>query len=74
MAAEIGLRGGGPLRPHGRQALTIARDGRIAGIQPGDELAREFGAAAMLAEAEEGPGPFAKPLYQPGFRQELEMA
>src|SRR5260370_42695613 len=46
----------------------------MRGIEPGDELAGKLGAAAMLAETEEGPGSFPKPLHQPGFRQQLEMA
>ena len=74
MAAEIGLRGGGARGPHGGQPLAVARDGRIAGIEPRDQLARELGAAAVLAEAEEGPGAFAEPLDQAGLGQQLEMA
>jgi hypothetical protein len=74
MAAEIGLRGRRPLRPHGGEPLAVAGDGGVVGIEPADQLARELGAAAMLAEAEERPRAFAKPLHQSGFRQELEMA
>ena len=74
VAAEIGLRGVGARGPHGGQPLAVAREDRIGGIEPLDQLAGELGAAAALAQAEERPGAFAEALDQAGLGQQLQMA
>ncbi len=74
VAAEIGLRGGRARGAHRGEPLAVARDGRVGRIEPRDELARELGAAAALAQPEERPGAFAEALDQAGLGQELEMA
>src|SRR5262249_27951539 len=74
VAAEIGLRRGSPRRAHRREPLAVARDSVVGGIEPNDELARELGGAATLAQAKEGPGAFAEALDQTGLGQEPQMA
>ena len=73
VAAEIGLRGVGALRPHRRQALPVARQRGVVGIETGDEFARQFGGAAALAQAEERPRSFAETIDQPGLGEEPQM-
>ena len=72
--AEIILRRRGARGPHRREPVAVARDHRILGVEPGDQLARELGAAAAFGQAEERPGALAEALDQPGLGQELEMA
>jgi hypothetical protein len=74
VTAEVGLRRVGALGAHRCQTLAIARDGHVIGVKPGDELARERGAAAMLTQPKERPRAFAKAIDQPCFGQKLEVA
>ena len=60
--------------PHRGEPLAVARDGRVGGIEPRDQRARQLGAAAVLGEPEERPGALAEALDQPGLDQQLEMA
>ena len=70
MAAEIILCRGSPAGAHCGEPLAVPRDDRVLGIEPSDQGARDIGAAtAALAEPEERPGAFTKPLDQPGFGQ-----
>ena len=73
MPAEIILRGGGAGGAHGGQALAVAGDDRIVGIEPRDQRAGDVGAAAALAETEEGPRAFAEALDQAGFGEKPQM-
>ena len=73
VATEIGLRDRLPLRPHRCQPLAIARERRVGRVEPGNEIAGELGGPAPLAQAEEGPRPFAEPVDQPGLGQEPQM-
>ena len=43
MAAEIGLRGRGARGAHGGEPLAVARQRRVGGIEPRDQVARELG-------------------------------
>ena len=74
VAAEIGLRGGGAGAAHGRQPFAVAGDGRVVGVEPGDEGAGDVGRAAVFAQAEKCPRPFAEALDQPGLGQKPQMA
>src|SRR4051812_960038 len=58
MPGEIGLRRLRALRSHGEQALTIAPERGVVGIEAGHELARERRRAAPLRQTKEGPRPF----------------
>ena len=53
--AEIVLRGLRPLRPHRGEALAIARERHVLGIQVGNELAGKLGGIPTIAQAEERP-------------------
>ena len=57
-----------------RAARGRARSIGSAGSSRADQRAREVGAAAVLGEAEEGPGALAEALDQPGLGQQLEVA
>ena len=46
----------------------------IGRIEPVEQRARNLRAAAMLGQAEEGPGAFAEALDQPGLGQQPQMA
>ena len=73
VAAEIGLRGGVALRAHRGQPLAIACQRRVGGIEARNQLARQLGRPAALAQAEERPGPFPEAIDQPGLGQEPQM-
>ena len=72
--AEISLRRGGAGLAHRGEPGAVARDRRIGGIEPLQQRARHRGAAAMLGQAEEGPGALAEALHQPGLGQKPQMA
>ena len=72
--AEIGLRRGGARRAHRGEPVAVAGDDAVGRVEPSEQRARDFGAAAVLGQAEERPGALAKALDQPGFGQQLEMA
>ena len=74
VAAEIGLRHLVALRAHGNEPLAIARQRRVVGIEPRDELARELGRAAALAQTKERPRSFAESVDQAGLGEEPQMA
>ena len=73
MRAEIGLRRGGARGAHRGELGAVAGDGLVGGMQMREQRAGNLGAAAVLGEAEEGPGALAEALDQPGFGQQLEM-
>jgi len=50
VAPEIVLRGGGARGAHRGEALAVARDRRVVGIEPSDQSAGNVGGAAALAE------------------------
>ena len=74
VAAEIGLRGGVALGAHGGEALAVARERRVTGIETRDQVARQLGGSAALAQAEERPRPFAEALDQSGLGEQPEVA
>ena len=73
VGAEISLRRGGARCAHRGEPLAVARDRRIGRIEPLEQRARHLGAAAMLGQAEEGPGALAEALDQAGLGQQPEM-
>ena len=74
VGAEIGLRRGGAGGAHRRQTGAVAGNGVVGRIEPLQQHARHFGAAAAFGQPEEGPGAFAEALDQTGLGQQLEMA
>ena len=74
MRAEIGLGSIRPRLPHGSQPLTVARKDGVGRIEAGNQRAGKLRARALLGQAEEGPGPLAKPRDQPGLGQQPEVA
>jgi hypothetical protein len=68
------MRRRGALGPHRRQPFAIAGDGRVVGIEAGDQLARKRRTAAELAEAKKRPGALTKAIDQSGFGQKPEVA
>ena len=62
MGAEIILGRRGAREPHRREPVAVARDHRVLGVEPGDQLAREFGCGAGFGKAEKRPGPFPETL------------
>ena len=66
-------------RRRARRAPTASRSRSramvgVGGIEPRDQLARQRGAAAALAQPEERPGALAEALDQPGLGQQLADA
>src|SRR5450759_3658760 len=74
MRPEVGLRRGGARGPHRGEPVAVARDGRVGRIEPRQQRAGDLRPAALLGQAEEGPGALAEPLDQPGLGQQLEVA
>ena len=72
--AEIGLRRGGAGGAHRSQPVAVAGNDRVGRIEPLDQRAGDFRAAAVLGQPEEGPGALTEALDQPGLGQELEVA
>ena len=73
VAAEIGLRGGGALRPAPRRAARGRAPASGRRDRAARSVARQVGGAAALAQAEERPRAFAEALDQPGLGEELQM-
>ena len=59
---------------HLGEPLAIARDHRVALVEPPDQRTHRERSRPVLGEAEERPGALAKTGHQPGLGQELEMA
>ncbi len=74
MRLEIGLRGGRARGADLAQAIAVARDHRVIGVEPRQQGADRESGLPLLGEAEEGPGAFAEARHQPGLGQELEVA
>ena len=72
--AEIGLCGRGPRRAHFGQALAVAGEDRVGGIEPVYETAGDLGPAASVGKAKERPGTLAIALDKPGFREKPQVA
>ena len=73
MRTKVSLRRGGARLPHRSEPRTVAGDGLVGRIEPVEQRARDFGAAAALGQPEESPGAFAEALDQAGLGQQLEM-
>jgi len=68
------LRRVGALRAHRGEALPIARERHILGIETGNELAGKIGGPFTLGQAEEGPRAFAEALDEPRLGEKPQMA
>ena len=69
---EIGRRLPAPRLARRRQPGAVGGEGRVGGIDAGDQRARQR--AAGISESVERPGAFAPALGEAGFDQQLEMA
>ena len=72
LLGEIGRRLPAPRLARDLEPAPVGGEGRVGGVEPADEVARE--SAALVGEAEERPGPLALPGGEPRLDQKLQMA